>query len=88
MTSFSKMKSYVSIVVAFSLVTGLLGCGSDLGTATTEKKADAATIAKTQPGANGSKAARGGGVDNDPMMPAKPGEKTGIPEAGGKSGGK
>jgi len=74
-----------SLVLAICFA--ISGCGNGVDEPTSLKKADAETVSKTQAGANGTKAAHGGGLDNDGVVPAKPGEKTGIPGPGGKAGG-
>jgi ABC-type phosphate transport system substrate-binding protein len=81
------MKAICSIM-ALAVVLVMTGCGSGTGEGDTStlKKADAETIQKTQPGANGSKAAHGGGMADMDIVPAKAGEKTGLPDPGPKAG--
>ena len=76
----------VAVIAAFSIP--LLGCSSgDVGSATTEKPKSAEEVKSIQPGKDGSKAARGGGMADMEVVPARPGEKSGLPGPGAKSGG-
>ena len=82
MTSRSNL-SLLSAALLGGLAFGIVGCGSgDIAAANTEK-VDKEAAAKLQPGANGSKAAHGGGIDEGPM-PAQAGEKTGMLQGGRK----
>ena len=67
------------------VLVAVVGCGSDVGTANTEK-VDVAAAAQKQQGAGGSKAAQGGGLDDGPVV-APPGVKPAMPGPGPKSGG-
>ena len=87
MTFHSKMRKLVSLLVVLPLAVALIGCGSDPGAPIPTQKASAEEVQQTQPGMNGSKAAHGGGMADMDVVPAKPGEKTGVPGEGAKAGG-
>ncbi len=73
------------LIAAVFGIFALQGCQPDTGTANTTK-VDAVQAAKTQSGQGGSKAARGGGVADEPAM--GPIDKNAKPVgAGAKSGG-
>ena len=77
-------KRYLLIAAVFGVL-ALQGCQPDTGTANTTK-VDVAEAAKTQSGQGGSKAARGGGIADEPALGGI--DKNAKPVgAGAKSGG-
>ncbi|MEI8282976.1 MAG: hypothetical protein WCG75_11260 [Armatimonadota bacterium] len=82
------MKNRLMVLVSVVLGCTLFGCSSgDPGAATTEKPRTQEQMAQVQKGASASKMANGGGMADDGVVPAKPGEKTGLPQTGMKSKG-
>ncbi len=82
------MKDRLIVLASIVLGCSLIGCSSgDPGSATTEKPRTQEQMAPLQKGASDSKIARGGGLGDDGVVPAKPGEKTGLPQTGMKSKG-
>lgn len=79
------MRKLTQFVALGLFLAAVFGCGSDTGTANTEK-VDVNAAAQKQQGVGGSKAAKGGGLDEGPLG-APPGVKTGMPGPGAKSGG-
>lgn len=73
------------MLIGIGCLFAVAGCGTDVGEAnkTVVNKTEAV---KRQEGAGGSKAARGGGLDDGPMA-APAGVKTGMPGPGAKAGG-